>query len=123
MAHITLPDSELVIMNVVWQAGGSISAKDAYAQIAENRATSRGTIYSLIHRLIDKGILTKEDPGFILKATVSKDDIRRESIRKLIDNLFGGSAKNLAVSLVEDGHITTDDIETLMEMARSVDET
>ncbi|MBO7650304.1 MAG: BlaI/MecI/CopY family transcriptional regulator, partial [Lachnospiraceae bacterium] len=40
--------------------------------------------------LIDKGAVKREDPGFVCKAVISKNDVQQIETRALIDKVFGG---------------------------------
>ena len=113
---VALSDTELKVMSVVWQRDGLVSAKDISSQIQSAHGYTRGAIYTLIHRLVDKGALVKEDPGFMCRATVSKDDVRLDQTRSLIDRLFDGSADDLVVSLVANEDISDETIERLRRL-------
>lgn len=122
MEPIAFAVTELKIMNVVWAAGGTSSAKDVYDSLAHNYGYTRGAVYALIHRLIDKGALTRRDPGFVLTATIAMKDVQHAEAQNLVDRLFSGSAPQLVASLIEDGQLSPNACADLLRLANETTE-
>lgn len=117
MEPITFAATELKIMNVVWANGGTSSAKSIYDNLAHSYGYTRGAVYALIHRLIDKGALTRSEPGFVLTATVAMKDVQHAEAHNLVDKLFSGSAPQLVASLIEDGQLSPNACADLLKLA------
>ncbi len=112
-----LTDAELEVMSVVWESGGSESAANVYAALSGS-GCERAAVYQLIHRLIKKGMLEREEPGFVCRALVSRDEIQVEEAKRLVDRFFGGSAERLLVALVDSKAVTAEEIDRLRSMIR-----
>ena len=89
MGDIRLHEGELNVMELLW-SNQSLSAKDIAKIIKDYIGWEKNTTYTVIKRLIDKGAVVREEPGFICKAVVTKAEIQRIETRVLFDKLFGG---------------------------------
>ena len=65
MKEIRLHDKgELNVMELLW-SNKALAARDISKIIKEYIGWEKNTTYTVIKRLIDKGAVTREDPGFI----------------------------------------------------------
>lgn len=90
MEEIRLHEGELNVMELLW-SNKSLAAKDIAKIIKEYIGWEKNTTYTVIKRLIDKGAVEREEPGFICKAVISKQKIQQIETRALLDKLFAGS--------------------------------
>ncbi len=107
--------SELHVMNVLW-AKGPTTAKEIADILAESVGWSKTTTYTVIKKCLEKGAITREDPGFLCTAAITKQQIRRQETEELIDRFFGGQADRLVASLFEDGGLSPEEIDRLRQM-------
>ncbi len=107
--------SELHVMDVLWEEGPA-SAKRIADVLSETVGWSKTTTYTVIKKCLDKGAITRSDPGFICTAAITKREIRRQETADLIDRLFGGEADRLVASILEDGSLSGDEIAQLRRM-------
>ena len=107
--------SELHVMNVLW-AEGPTTAKRIADILGESVGWSKTTTYTVIKKCLEKGAITREDPGFICTAVISKQQVRRQETGELIERLFGGRADRLVASLFEDGGLSPEEIARLRQM-------
>ena len=89
MGDIRLHEGELNVMELLW-SNQSLAAKDIAQIIKDYIGWDKNTTYTVIKRLIDKGAVKREDPGFICKAVITKNDVQQIETRALIDKVFGG---------------------------------
>ena len=113
---VSLADSDLRVMNVVWRNGGQATAKQIHACLSEEAGYSRAATYSLIHRCIEKGALVREEPGFVCRAAVAQEDVQAQETERFIERVFDGSAKRLLAALVSREDVTLDEIEQLRKL-------
>lgn len=107
--------SELHVMNVLW-AKGPTTAKEIADILGESVGWSKTTTYTVIKKCLDKGAITREDPGFVCTAVITKQEIRRQETEELLDRFFGGRADRLVASLFEDGGLSPEEIARLWQM-------
>lgn len=112
MKEIRLHEGELNVMELLW-SNKELAAKDISKIIKEYIGWEKNTTYTVIKRLIDKGAITREDPGFICKANVTKRKIQDIETRALLDKLYSGSVSNLIVDYMANQKLTATDISNL----------
>ena len=108
-------DSDLKVMELVWK-GQPISAKAVSLLAAEQYGWNKNTTYTVIKKCEAKGILHREEPGFVCTATVSREEVCRAETQGLIDKLFGGSRKALFSALLEDEALSEEELDALRAM-------
>ncbi len=110
-------NSEMTIMELIWQ-NEPVSAKELSLIALDKIGWNKNTTYTMIKKVIEKGYVKREEPGFICTSLVSKEEVSKDEMKGLIDRFFGGSKKALFSALLEDETLTKDDIEELREMIR-----
>lgn len=93
MSEIRLHDGELNIMELLW-SNKELAAKDIAKIIKEYIGWEKNTTYTVIKRLIDKGAVTRNDPGFLCSAAISKKEVQDIETKHLLSSLFNGSIYN-----------------------------
>ncbi len=91
--EIRLHEGELNVMELLW-ANDHIAAKDISNIIKNYIGWEKNTTYTVINRLIDKGAVSREEPGFICRAKISKAEVQEIETQALLDKVFGGSISN-----------------------------
>lgn len=108
-------DSEFKLMNLLWKYE-PISAKELSVLAAEAYEWNKNTTYTVIKKLVEKGIIERIDPGFMCFSKLKKEDAVREETKSLINKLFSGSKKAFFASFLEDEDLTEYEIEELQKM-------
>lgn len=116
--NITLSDSELKIMEILW-SGGTQKARDIAALAKEEIGWEKNTVYTMLKRLIDKGAVEREEPDFACTAKVEKGEIRSRQTQKLLDKLYSGSAKMFLSAFIHEQKLNGQDLD---ELKRIIDE-
>lgn len=93
MQDIRLHEGELNVMELLW-SNKVLAAKDIAKIIKEYIGWEKNTTYTVIKRLIDKGAIEREEPGFFCRAIISKTRVQEIETRALLDKLFNGSFTN-----------------------------
>jgi predicted transcriptional regulator len=95
---------ELKIMQVIWKHGGSTVA-DVQAEMDPPLAYT--TVQTVLNILERKGKLRRELKGraFVYSAKVSREKAIGQSLRDMIDRVFGGSSEELVMSLLKSRQI------------------
>jgi predicted transcriptional regulator len=109
MKEIRLHEGELNVMELLW-SNKELAAKDISKIIKEYIGWEKNTTYTVIKRLIDKGAIIREDPGFICKANVTKRKIQDIETRALLDKLYSGSVSNLITDYLANQKLTGSDL-------------
>jgi len=116
--EIRLHEGELNVMELLW-SNKSIAAKDIAEIINEYIGWKKNTTYTVINRLIAKGAITRQDPGFICKASISKHAVQRIETKALLDKLFNGSYSTFFNEYLRYQNLSNAD---LLELQRIINE-
>ena len=116
-ASCSLPDGELMIMQIVWQCEPPVSRSVIEEKLNKQRQLAPSTIITFLTRLCDRGFLRVEHHGRMNLYTplITQRDFLAGESRRMLNRLFGGSLSAFAVSLC-DGGVTKEEIATLKAM-------
>ena len=117
LADIRLGRLELRIMNIVWDKGKA-TVHDVKDAISRGRKPAYSTILTMMRKLEAKGYLEHEvdDRTYVYRATISRQTVRHGVLGDLLDRLFEGSPSLLVNSLVEQRHITEEDLRAIRKL-------
>lgn len=112
--NITISEAELKIMKILWRQSAPVTTKNICAAIADTE-WKRTTVSTLLTRLAEKGAVygEKRNGNYYYTPLITKKDYRSSQTKNLIQNLYSGSVRELAVSLFEECHLSGDDIKEL----------
>ncbi len=115
MGEIRLHEGELNVMELLW-SNKALAARDIAKIIKEYIGWEKNTTYTVIKRLIDKGAVTREDPGFICRANISKKKIQDIETKALLNQLYNGSVSNFISVYLAGQQLSGTDIEELKKI-------
>jgi len=113
-AKTDLTRLELKIMQVIWKLGKcTVSA----VQSELKPALAYTTVQTMLNILERKGKLERELEGraFVYSAKVTEEKALGQSLRDIIDRLFGGSSEELVMSLLKSRQIDAKRLAKLSE--------
>ena len=121
--NITLGDSELEIMKILWKATEPITSVEI-SEAVSYRSWKKTTISTFLTRLTEKGAISADKKGklYYYTAIIGEKDYRKSQTKNLITNLYHGSVKELAVSLFKDEKMSLEDIEELKSVLKEWEE-
>jgi len=117
-----LSDAQLEIMNLVWDAGERTVA-DVWQTLAERRGIARNTVQTMLVRLEEKGWLTHREAAgaFIYSATVPREQAQQQSVERMLDTVFRGSAEGLVLTLLQSRGLSKEEAARIREMIRKAE--
>ena len=95
---------ELELMQIIWRlGGGTVSAVQAELP----RPLAYTTVQTMLNILERKGKLDRELEGraYLYSARVTEDKALGQTLRDVIDRMFGGSSEELVMSLLKSRQI------------------
>ena len=107
-----LTDAELTLMNIIWD-GGEVKAIEVARQAGEEKGWKKNTVYTMLSRLIDKGIVERREPGFVCVPLIDRETVSRAESVSVVDKFFEGSLSLFARAFVREKKLTEADIEEL----------
>jgi len=98
-----LTDLEALIMAIVWDAGGQVTVRYVYENIQRKRKLAYTTIMTVMGRLVEKGILSRDKTGraYLYAPLVTKSSMLGTSLKSLADQYFSGKMPSLVSHLLE----------------------
>lgn len=117
--EIKLYDSELKIMEVLWEEGDS-TAKRIAEILKERIGWGKTTTYTVLKKCIDKGAISRTEPNFVCHAEVSRGQAQEFETAELIDRMYGGKADKLVASLLGSKRLSEDEISNLKKLVEEL---
>lgn len=117
--EIRLHEGELNVMELLW-SNSVLAAKDIAKIIKEYIGWEKNTTYTVIKRLIDKGAVSREDPGFLCRALISKREVQRIETEALFAKMFNNSLSIFIQDYLGQRKLTTEEIIELQRMINHV---
>ena len=113
--EMRLHEGELNLMELLW-SNKVLAAKDISKIIKEYIGWEKNTTSTVIKRLIDKGAIQREDPGFLCSAKVTKKEIQEIETKALLNKMFNGSLVTFINEYLANQSLTTEEIIELQRM-------
>ena len=112
-----LPDSELTVMQAVWQCDPPISRTKLEELLPPQHQMAQTTLLTLLARLTQKGFLTVEKIGKVnyYVPTITKENYLAQQSRRFVDQLCGGSISLFASALCDSG-LSKEELDQLRQL-------
>lgn len=120
MEQITIFDAEMHLMVKIWDEG-SIRAIDLANWATETLGWKKNSTYSILKKLLEKGAVRRDEPGFVLTPLVSRDQIAREKTTRMVDKMYNGSMKQFLTGLLGGGKMDEKTLAELSELLEKAD--
>jgi BlaI family transcriptional regulator, penicillinase repressor len=113
----TLTDQELEIMKIVWERR-TATVRDVYEALLERRRVAYTTVMTMMKILERKGYLNRKqvERAYVYRPAQPKNRVIRAMVRDFVNRVFNGSAEPLLVHLIEDRHLTADEVEEIRRL-------
>lgn len=100
-----LPDSELEVMQVLWELETPVSRSAVEAALTKTHPMATTTVLTLLSRLADKGFIAikKAGRGSVYAPLVEKRDYLASQSSRFYEKLCGGSVSAFAAALCDSG--------------------
>lgn len=112
-------EGELEVLKVLWEAGPS-ELRNVCAGLRVNRPVATSTVATML-KVMERKRLVERTEGTNPRASVWSARVSRSAagttmIRRLMDMVFNGSARNLVAHMVETGKLSDDDREEIRRL-------
>jgi len=105
-------------MELLW-SNRTLAAKDISKIIKEYIGWEKNTTYTVIHRLIEKGAIKREEPGFVCRATITKKAVQTIETKAFLNKFYNGSLSSFFVEYVKNQDLASAE---LLELERIISE-
>lgn len=99
----SIPDSELDVLNVLWDKGEATVREVLETLKAAGRQWSYATVATLLDRLETKGVVTsdRKELAFVYRPAIQPQDVRQKRVQNLVDKLYQGEPGLLVLHLLK----------------------
>ncbi|HWP80032.1 MAG TPA: BlaI/MecI/CopY family transcriptional regulator [Candidatus Acidoferrum sp.] len=110
-----LPESELKVMDFIWERGAA-SARETADYMAVRYGWKKNTTYTVLTNLIEKNFLARSEPGFLCKPLVAREMMGKAEAKNLLERFYQGSAAALFSSFLDDRNISEEELVQIKKM-------
>jgi predicted transcriptional regulator len=102
------------VLRVLWDYGPATVRHINEALRTQGRSWAYTTVQTLLQRLVQKGCVASETGGVahVFRASASRDEIIRDRLRDVADQLCAGASAPLVLALVEGHRYSAEEIAT-----------
>jgi len=115
MVRLKLFEGELKLMGLLWEHEGA-TAKELSILAADKIGWNKNTTYTVIKKLVAKGVIKRDEPGFICYSLVRREEAGREEANAVLRSFFGGSLKAMFSSFMAEGALSDEEAGELRRM-------
>lgn len=110
-----LSDSELTLMEKIWECSGPVTAAWLVEQFSDTRGWKSQTVSTFLSRLVEKEMLTCEKHGVQNRyaVAVTQEQYRAQETRSFLEAVHGGSVSSFLASLYPENGLEEEDIREL----------
>ena len=123
MGEIKIFDSELLLMEYLWEHGPCIAA-DLAEEFLKRYNWKKSTTYIVLKRLEGKGAISREEPKYLVTPIVTRQQVQSAETNTLVDRMFGGSFASLFANYLNSDQLsekTLDELQALIDEKRNKD--
>jgi BlaI family transcriptional regulator, penicillinase repressor len=108
----TLSEAEMEVLRVLWEQGPATVRQVNQSLRDQGRTWAYTTVQTLLQRLQLKGCVASETSGIahVFRASASRDEIIRDRLKDVADQLCEGASAPLVLALVEGHRYSADEI-------------
>lgn len=107
-------ESEMEILQILWDKR-SCTVREVHEILEKNKDAGYTTTLKLMQIMHEKGLVERDTSAktHIYKALVSQQKTEQHLLRKMIDNVFNGSASRMVMQALGSHQASPDEIESI----------
>lgn len=110
-----LYDSELKIMECLWQ-NGDTQAADLALLLEKRIGWNKNTSYTVIKKLVAKGYVERIEPKFVCHPLLSRHEVEKSHAEELVEKLYGGSNMMFLSAFVKNQQLSKSELDELKDL-------
>ena len=116
-------DSELEILQILWENGAS-SVRSVNDQLNANREVGYTTTLKIMQIMAEKGLVTRNTDSrtHIYTAAVAEAEARQNLLEKFVDTTFRGSAMSLVMQALGNHKASSEELAEIKDLIRKMEE-
>ena len=110
-------ETEMEIIQVLWELNAPATTSELLLFFNEQRAKNWKiqTLSTFLSRMCEKNLITssRHGRGYIYSPAITYEGYKQGAVKNLLDDAYGGSAKNFLAALYNDGKLSDNEIKEL----------
>jgi len=109
---------ELELMKTIWRHDEAVTVRDVYEELRKQRPIAYTTVLTNMKTLEQKGYLraTQHERAHVYRSARPKQDVIRQMVRDFVTRVFNGAGQPLVLHLLEDDHLSQEDLRDITRM-------
>jgi predicted transcriptional regulator len=105
-------------MKIVWRHDQPVTVRDVYEELRKERTVAYTTVLTNMKTLEQKGYLraSQQDRAHVYRPARPRHEVIRHMVRDFVTRVFNGAGQPLVVQLLEDDHVSEDDLRDITRM-------
>ncbi len=115
-------DSELEILQILWQNGAS-TVKTVNEKLNEKKETGYTTTLKMLQIMYEKNLVERDekDRSHVYKAAISQNEIQKVLLNKLLETAFSGSAAKLVMQALGNSKPSAEELKKIKELLNQIE--
>ncbi|MCM1185208.1 MAG: BlaI/MecI/CopY family transcriptional regulator [Lachnoclostridium sp.] len=110
-----ISDAEQSVLEMLWKCGGEIKQTELLQQFEESgKEWKRQTLNTLITRLAEKGLVTRENR--VVKAVFSEKEFYNRKMEEMIDRTYYGKLSSFISAFTEYRGISEEEMQEILSL-------
>lgn len=115
-----ISEAEAEVLKVLWNYKAPVTTGTIFKELSEQMGWDRSTVRTLLRRLTEKGAVEEMKLEVLAyRPVLTEEEYRHSQTKSLLERHYGGSAKRLVASLVQNKNLTSADLAELREFLQS----
>jgi len=121
---LDLSPAELEVLRVMWDIGPATVRQVLDALTERGKDWAYTTVLTFMTRMEQKGLVRSDKTGmaYVYRATVTRNRVRKDRIKSLVEELYDGAAGPMVLQLLKSQQLNRDDIEALQKLIDELDD-
>jgi BlaI family transcriptional regulator, penicillinase repressor len=121
--RINPTESELEILNILWEKG-ACTVRDVHEVLEQTKDAGYTTTLKLMQIMHEKKMVTRDisSKTHIYKASIRKDSIQGQLVKRMIDTVFNGSAMDLVLQALGNHKANKEELEQIKDYLKEMEQ-
>jgi BlaI family transcriptional regulator, penicillinase repressor len=122
MSNIKPTDSELEILNILWEKGPS-TVRAVHEVLGKTKDAGYTTTLKLMQIMHDKTLLKRDadKKSHVYTANVSQEKTQGQLVQRMIDNVFNGSASQLVMQALGNHNTNSEELDEIRKYLEEIE--
>ena len=117
----SISEAEWRVMHEIWQCE-PVTSTEVIKRLSETSDWSPGTIKTLLHRLVQKDVLSFQRKGnrYLYRSNLSEDECVDMASNQMLHTIFKGRPVPMLAYMVQSSRLSGQELETLQSMLAAI---